>query len=287
MAIYKNHLVRVIDLDLTWKLQFDIMMFQLPNFDRQWINVLHLTQDGNSEDDNIFKLSIWRHGLHGRLSFKFWKKSKIMRFVLGTKYHVIVEVYKPRRGSKYQIIITIDGEDLVNEHLNGLPRVYNQAKLYCSNPWDRSLPAKIGSITNFVIPTGRRPKCCKNIFLKIDNAYLSSSNAELQKSLLGAYTYKGKINGRDYWVSANGKSAIWYYPAFRQWMCGHINYLGTQWRGIFSEITSVHCPTQNLKRWNYFDGTGLKADLKSSIHFFCQETYWEKIIKGMCTQDSI
>ena len=59
LQIYKNHLIRVLDIGLTWKLEFDITLYRMPAYDKQLINVFHITQNGNRYKDNIIKLSIY------------------------------------------------------------------------------------------------------------------------------------------------------------------------------------------------------------------------------------
>ena len=263
-------MVRVLDLGLTWKLEFDITMYKLPAFDQQWINVFHLTRNGNVDQDNIIKFNIWRDGLHGKFAFKYWGKTKLMLFALGTTYHVIIEQYKARRGKKYLFEINVDDNSLVHEFLKQ-PKSHNRAKLYSSNPWERTMPSNVGMIKNLVMMTRRNTQCCRYIIIDIDESYLSSSHAKLQKSLLGKYFYSGTKNQRGYWVKSDGKTAIWYHPEFREWMSGNILNLGTKWRGISAGQTSVSCPTQNVRRWHYWNGSTWKVDLKSHIHMYCQE----------------
>merc|ERR550532_1128213 len=63
MPIYQNHLVRVQDLGLTWKLEFDITLYKQPAYDKDGpINIFHLTQNGNDDKDNIIKFSLVRQG---------------------------------------------------------------------------------------------------------------------------------------------------------------------------------------------------------------------------------
>ena len=285
LNIYQNHLVRVLDIGLTWKLEFDVTMYKLPAFDQQWMNLFHLTRNGNADQDNMLKFNIWRDGLHGKFAFKYGKKTKQMLFALGTTYHVIIEQYKARRGEKYLFVITVDDEYLVNEFLKELPKSYNRVKLYSSNPWEKTLPSKVGKIKNFQMTTGKSTQCCRYIVVDIDKSFLSSSHAKLQKSLVGTYSYTGQKNQRGYWVNVDRTMAIWYYPQFREWMCGHIEYLGTKWRGISAGHTSVSCPSQNVQRWHYWNGSKWKVDLKSHIHLYCQENFVdynkEKITPGI------
>ena len=71
--IGRNHLVKVMDLGLKWKVSFNIRVNELPKFDKTWANVLHFTKGSNSEIDNIIKLSVRRKGSIGIFGFSFWK----------------------------------------------------------------------------------------------------------------------------------------------------------------------------------------------------------------------
>ena len=53
LSIFKNHLVRVLNIGLTWKLEFDITVFRMPAFDKELLNVFHITENGNGAKDNI------------------------------------------------------------------------------------------------------------------------------------------------------------------------------------------------------------------------------------------
>ena len=99
----------------------------------------------------------------------------------------------------------------------------------------------------------------------------------------GQYAYKGNRNGRGYWISADGKSAIWYYPAYSEWMIGSKSYIGTRFRGISAGQSSVLCPNQNERRWTFWTRNGwLANNRKSQIHVYCVDDYSEqKQIKKM------
>ena len=49
LHLYKGHLVRVQDLGLTWKMEFDITIFKMPAYDKEELNIFHLTQNGNDD----------------------------------------------------------------------------------------------------------------------------------------------------------------------------------------------------------------------------------------------
>ena len=250
----------------------------MPAFDKTWINVFHLTQNGNADNDNILKFSIYRDGITGKFEFKYWKQKKQLLFVLGTTYHVTIELYKARRGRRYQFAITVDDDELVHENLKDVqknpilrPKAYRNAKLYASNPWEKTLPSKVGVVKNFVIPTGRSKQCCNRIAVVI-----KSNKMELQKTKIGQYIYKGVRNGKGYWESTDEQSAIWYYPAYREWMIGSKCYLGTQFRGISARQTSVSCPNHNHKRWTFWTGHRWLTDRKSQIDLVCVDDYSEQ-----------
>ena len=249
----------------------------MPAYDKQLINVFHITQNGNRYKDNIIKLSIYRKGLYGEFCFKYWEKTKTMLFALGTSYHVSIEQYKAHRGKRYQYVITVDDNDLVNEVLKGKPETHKHAKLYSSNPWEKTMTPKIGAVKNFVITMEKTTQCCKNIIIDIDASYLTSKHAKLQKPLIGQYFYKGTRNGRGYWTKKDRTAAIWYYKEYKQWMIGDMNYLGTKWHGISAMQTSVSCPTQNIKRWSFWNGikwkSGKSPSGKSHIHLYCRENF--------------
>ena len=278
LDVSKNHLLRVEDFAKEWKIEFDITIYKMPAFDWQWINILHMTTNGNKDKDNLLKLCIYRNGLLGQFAFKYWGQRKEMHFALGMTYHIVVDQFKRRRGTSYGFVISVDGVDLVHKNLkqiqDGLrPQIYNQVKIFTSNPWQPSLPSNVGAVKNFKIETGISQNCCKRVFVHIDQSFLTASLAGAQKSLVGEYTYKGTMKGMDYWTQKDKTNAIWYYSKYKEWSIGSKEYLGTNWRGIASDHTSASCPTQNTNRWYYYNGITWKPDLKSQIHVRCKDNY--------------
>ena len=189
-----------------------------------------------------------------------------MLFALGTTYHIIIEQYKAERAKKYLFSIMVNDNYLLNDFLRVQPKSHNRVKLYASNPWMKTMPSNVGTIKNFIMNSEKSTQCCRYIIIDIDDSYLSSSHAKLQRTLVGKYIYTGIKNQRGYWVKSDKRTAIWYYPDFQEWMCGNIFYLGTKWRGMSAVQTSVSCPTDNVKRWRYWNGKAWKADLKNHIH---------------------
>merc|ERR1711988_493267 len=192
------------------KMQIYLTLYKQPAYDKDGpINIFHLTQNGNDDKDNIIKFSLVRQGSHGKFIFKYWTHTKTLLFSMGTPYHITIELYISRRGKKHQFAIDVDDDSLVNQPLKDIkivPRTYKNAKLYCSNPWEKTLTSKIGAVSNFVIPTGKSRQCCNTLALVI-----RSSEIKLQKEKIGKYIYKGDKNGRGYWESIDGVSTIWYY----------------------------------------------------------------------------
>merc|ERR1712016_575028 len=103
------------------------------------------------------------------------------------------------------------------------------------------MPSKVGIVKNLKIDTGRTQTCCKMVFLRIDQTYLTNSFAGTQKNLVGEYTYKGIVNHKPYWIKNDKTNAIW-YSKFKEWSIGSILTLGTNGRGIATEHTSANCP---------------------------------------------
>ena len=70
----------------------------------------------------------------------------------------------------------------------------------------------------------------------------------------GVYSYSGTINGRDYWVKAEGGRAIWYYPQYKDWAIGAEKKIGSNFRGItsISNLEST-CPNNFKNQWLYYD----------------------------------
>ena len=277
LNISRNHLIKVVEkFSKEWKLDFQITIYKMPAYDRQWINILHVTLNGNKDMDNIFKLCIFRNGLVGNFAFQYWGQRKEMHFALGTSYHIVVEQYERRKGSRYGFLITVDGEDVVDKNLKNIQKglraqTYRQVKIYASNPWQSTLPTNVGEVKNLKIQAGEQQNCCKIVTVRIDKLYLSASYAGEQKSLIGEYKYKGTKNFREYWIKTDGQQAIWFNVNFKEWSIGNILSLGTNFRGLAAEHTSAKCPTHNTNRWHYFDGYRWKSDLKSQIHVNCKE----------------
>ena len=78
----------------------------------------------------------------------------------------------------------------------------------------------------------------------------------------GIYQRAGKVNGKTSWISSTGQ-ALWYYPAYSDWMIGSLDYLGTGTRAISSignqGISS--CPYNVANDvWEYWDDGWIIAD---------------------------
>ena len=62
-------------------------------------------------------------------------------------------------------------------------------------------------------------------------------------------TKKAQINGKDYWISSNGKHAIWFDKKFENWKIGYERNKGTSKCAIYSIPTGVKSPLEIGKKW--------------------------------------
>ena len=91
--------------------------------------------------------------------------------------------------------------------------------------------------------------CCPTINISLaGNVKNSHSDSE------GIYSYKGTINGRDYWVKVGGGDrALWYMgPDSKDWIIGKESDLGEN-RGyiLSSSNLASTCPTNSKNDWEY------------------------------------
>ena len=69
----------------------------------------------------------------------------------------------------------------------------------------------------------------------------------------------GQINGRDNWISTDGKQALWYYPTHSNWKIGSKSKLGSAYGGLSSKSDTA-CPTSNGgNKWMFWDGKWVDA----------------------------
>ena len=93
--------------------------------------------------------------------------------------------------------------------------------------------------------------CCPTI-----NITLAGNVKNFQSYSEGIYSYKGTINGRDYWVKVGGGDrALWYMgPDYKDWVIGRENSLGEN-RGyiLSSSNLASTCPTNSKNEWEYYN----------------------------------
>ena len=91
--------------------------------------------------------------------------------------------------------------------------------------------------------------CCPTI-----NITLAGDVKNIQSNSEGIYSYKGTINGRDYWIKVGGGDrALWYMgPDSDDWSIGKENRIG-QKRGyiLSSSNLASTCPTDSKNDWKY------------------------------------
>ena len=114
---------------------------------------------------------------------------------------------------------------------------------------------------------------CQTIVIMFRN------NALLQQSSRqGIYQRAGNVNGKTSWISSTGQ-ALWYHPAYSDWMIGSLNYLGTGTRAISSignqGISS--CPYNVANDvWEYWNDDWIIADA-NDVSIQClagNDNYW-------------
>ena len=55
---------------------------------------------------------------------------------------------------------------------------------------------------------------------------------------------------RDYWISTDGKQAIWYDSSFSTWIIG--SNLGSNNTGGLSSIYDTACPSDDGNKWKFW-----------------------------------
>jgi len=75
---------------------------------------------------------------------------------------------------------------------------------------------------------------------------------KLLQKYYGTYRIQsGNIGGRDWYLSINGKYAIWYNRNYGQWTVGQEHKKGTDWR-VFRNNDDDKCPHQPGDNWQYW-----------------------------------
>jgi len=75
---------------------------------------------------------------------------------------------------------------------------------------------------------------------------------KLLQKYYGTYRIQsGNIGGRDWYLSINGKYAIWYNRNYGQWVVGQEHKKGTDWR-VFRNNDDDKCPHQPGYNWQYW-----------------------------------
>ena len=84
--------------------------------------------------------------------------------------------------------------------------------------------------------------------------------------LKGIYQKSSTINGRESWISEF--NAIWYSP-YGYWMIGPLNYIGTDYGGIFSSYANS-CPFYvQSEEWLYVGVNGWTSADTNEINIYC------------------
>ena len=133
-----------------FSVDFAIGVTKLPSVN--WTNVFHFTVNGDNADygDRIPALWIHKDG-YFRISFNINDNQyyhKDFEFVLGQKYHIILKQFI--EGEKYWYEVKINGESKYHTE-NTQPQIYDDVKLYASDPWYEPFSSDLGQICNVKI----------------------------------------------------------------------------------------------------------------------------------------
>ena len=81
---------------------------------------------------------------------------------------------------------------------------------------------------------------------------------------------KALINGKHYWMSSNGKHAIWFDKKFKNWKIGYEEHKGTSKCAIYSICTDtqVGSPAEIENNWACYHGeTFHYSSADSALHY--------------------
>ena len=62
-----------------------------------------------------------------------------------------------------------------------------------------------------------------------------------------------KVNNRNYWISPDGKYALWYDPKYKNWIIGRKSDLGTS-TGYLKSKFDAPCPDIDGNKWMFYTG---------------------------------
>ena len=93
--------------------------------------------------------------------------------------------------------------------------------------------------------------CCNTIHVDLSNEVETN-----QPNYTGVYHVNKWINGREYWVQADGERAIWYVPEFKDWAIGYKDDLGSNFRSLATASSvAADCPYDTRNNWKYWNGS--------------------------------
>ena len=81
-----------------------------------------------------------------------------------------------------------------------------------------------------------------------------------------------KVHNRNYWISSNGKKAIWYDPKMNNWKIGDKSDLGSSTGGLKLKFNAP-CPDIDGNKWMFWsDGKYVDAGNDARVGIFDGES---------------
>ena len=103
---------------------------------------------------------------------------------------------------------------------------------------------------------------CERIIVTLKNNALAA-----QRSREGIYRQSSVVNGKTSWVSKS--QAIWYNQELNEWAIGPLDYIGTIYTAISSEVV-LPCPFDNpSEKWIYVQNELWKCADANEINVLC------------------
>ena len=82
---------------------------------------------------------------------------------------------------------------------------------------------------------------------------------------------RGIVNGKAYYISADGESAIWFDPTgVPSWMVGKVKNQGTAYHSLSVQSTA-DCPTEPTYDWVYLDQYRNFRDADKGFSIYCKD----------------
>ena len=151
----KGHVLTVLPhLYMAYEVKLEVMVFGLAT--GTWVNLLHLTNSGNTDKYGGSNPSIWAYGssapyfrIHSAIDANKGWRNDFHNFRIPTNSWIEMTVAQKFEHGIWMYTVTIDGTQLYGIQ-NNVPVDLTNVKVYASNPWYAPLN---GSIRRLEIST--------------------------------------------------------------------------------------------------------------------------------------